>query len=106
MDGQIVDTVDDYFSHPRPFYDSWWAWVIYLMLLCGLAYLLVQYRTRQTQEELHRQYEDMRQQQDFKVLASPRVSTLSISSSTASDSRHHEWRSWGYIMFGDHIAYN
>ena len=73
MDGQVVDTVDYYFCHPRPFYASWWAWLVYLLLLGGLAYLLVRYRTRKTEEKLRHQFEDMRLQQDFKVLEQEKI---------------------------------
>lgn len=73
LGGDVVDTVDYYFSHPRPFYASWWAWLFYALLMCGLAYLLVLYRTRKTEEKMRRQYEDKRLQQDFKVLEQEKI---------------------------------
>lgn len=73
LDGTVLDTVDYYFTRPRPFYLSWWAWPLYAALLGGLAYLLVLYRTRKTAEQMRRQYEDKRLQQDMKVLEQEKV---------------------------------
>ena len=73
MGGTVLDTVDYYFTRPRPFYASWWAWTLYATLLGGLAYLLVQYRTRKTAEQMRRQYEDKRLQQDMKMLEQEKV---------------------------------
>jgi DNA-binding CsgD family transcriptional regulator len=76
MGGTVLDSVDYYFTRPRPFYASWWAWTLYAALLGGLAYLLVQYRTRKTAEQMRRQYEDKRLQQDMKVLEQEKVIAL------------------------------
>lgn len=76
MGGTVLDTAEYYFTRPRPFYASWWAWTLYAALLGGLAYLLVQYRTRKTAEQMRRQYEDKRLQQDMKVLEQEKVIAL------------------------------
>ena len=73
LDGKVLDSVDYYFTRPRPFYASWWAWTIYAALLGGLAYLLAIVRSRKTAKELRRQYEDRRLQQDMKVLEQEKV---------------------------------
>ena len=73
LNGDIIDEVDYYFSHPRPFYASWWAWGLYALMLMWLAYLIVRYRTRKTEERLRRQFEDQRLQQDYKVLEQEKI---------------------------------
>ena len=73
LSGELIDSLDYYFCYPRPFYASWWAWILYILLLLGLAYLLVRYRTRKTEEKLRRQFEDKRLQQDFKVLEQEKI---------------------------------
>ena len=73
LDGTVIDSVDYYFERPRPFYASWWAWMLYASLLAGAIYLLVRYRTRKTAEQMRRQYEDKRLQQDIKVLEQEKI---------------------------------
>ena len=73
LSGHVVDTTTYYFYHPRPFYASWWAWIIYLLLVGGMAYLLVRHRTRKTEEKMRRQFEDKRLQQDLKVLEQEKI---------------------------------
>ena len=73
LGGKVVDTVDYYFCHPRPFYVSWWAFLLYMALLGVLTYLLVLYRTRKTEERLRREFKDARLQQDFKVLEQEKI---------------------------------
>jgi ligand-binding sensor domain-containing protein/DNA-binding CsgD family transcriptional regulator len=73
LSGEVIDELDYYFCHPRPFYASWWAWILYALMLIALAYLLVRYRTRKTEERLRRQFEDKRLQQDFKMLEQEKI---------------------------------
>ena len=73
LDGTVIDTVDYYFTCPRPFYASWWAWIFYVALMCSMAYLLVRYRTRKTEQAMRRQFEDKRLQQDIKMLEQEKI---------------------------------
>lgn len=73
LDGQVIDSLDYYFTRPLPFYARWWAWPIYATIAGGLIYLLVGYRTRKTAEQMRRQFEDKRLQQDMKVLEQEKV---------------------------------
>ena len=73
LDGSVVGRVDYYFERPRPFYASWWAWMLYAGLMAAGVYALVRYRTRKTAEQMRRQYEDKRLQQDIKVLEQEKI---------------------------------
>ncbi|MBR1474053.1 MAG: hypothetical protein IJ613_00565 [Muribaculaceae bacterium] len=73
LDGTVIDTVEYHFVRPRPFYASWWAWLVYAATLAAAVYALVRYRTRKTAQQMRRQYEDQRLQQDFRVLEQEKI---------------------------------
>ena len=73
LDGTTLDTVDYYFTCKRPFYASWLAWCLYLLLVSLGVYALVIYRTRKTEARLRKQFADKKLQQDIALLEQGKV---------------------------------
>lgn len=71
-DGAELGHVDYWFTRPRPFWLSWWAIVIYVLLLAAGIYALVIYRTHKTEEQIKRQFADKKLQEDFAKLEQSR----------------------------------
>ena len=67
-DGTRLGSVDYWFTRPRPFYLSWWAMMIYVLLLIAGVYALVRYRTHKTEEKIKRQFADKKLQDDLAAL--------------------------------------
>ncbi|MDO4510869.1 MAG: hypothetical protein Q4B68_03505 [Bacteroidales bacterium] len=67
-EGTALGTVEFSFTHPRPWYLSWWAWACYVAAIIAIVYFYARWRTEKTARDMQRQYEDKKLQQDLKML--------------------------------------
>ncbi len=73
IDGTELATVEYKFTHPRPWYLTWWAWTLYVLMLATGIYFFVRYRTQKARRDMRRQYEDKKLQQDLKMLEQDKI---------------------------------
>ena len=67
-EGKILSSVDYYFSNPRPFYLSVYAWAIYLLLAGAAVYWYSRWHTANMLRKRNKEFEEEKMKQDFKML--------------------------------------
>lgn len=67
-EGKVLSSVNYYFSKPRPFYLSVYAWAIYLLLAGVVAYLYARWHTAKLLRKHNKEFEEEKMKQDFKML--------------------------------------
>ena len=68
-----IGKVDYYFCVPRPFYLSFLAIGIYIVLLVAVTYFITRYRAARTMEDRRREYEAEKVKQDLKMMEQQRI---------------------------------
>ena len=68
-----IGSVDYHFCVPRPFYLSFLAIAIYIVLLVAVTYFITRYRAAQTMEMRRREYEADKVKQDLKMMEQQRI---------------------------------
>ncbi|MGN1245986.1 MAG: hypothetical protein ACI4UN_05065 [Muribaculaceae bacterium] len=68
-----IGTVEYHFSVPRPFYLSFVAICIYVVLLVAVTYFFTRWRTARTMEDRRREYEAEKVKQDLKMMEQQRI---------------------------------
>lgn len=68
VQGEVLDTVEYYFTYPRPFYLSVYAWLVYLLLIAALIYFYSRWHTAKMLGKRKKELEEEKIKQDFKIL--------------------------------------
>lgn len=68
-----IGSVDYYFCVPRPFYLSYLAFFIYIVVLVAVTYFITRYRAALTMEARRKEYEAEKVKQDLKVMEQQRI---------------------------------
>ena len=68
-----IGRVEYYFCVPRPFYLSYVAIAIYIILLVAVTYFITRYRAARTMADRRREYEAEKVKQDLKMMEQQRI---------------------------------